>query len=228
MKQLIIIIALILAAQTAASGTAAAAASATEAQAIVDQAGPTFDHFVSDREFDIFRDQLKKAKAILILPQVLKAGFFWGGSGGNGVLLVKDEKTGAWSQPVFYTIGSVSFGLQIGAQDAEVIMLAMSRKAIDSLLASSFKFGGDISVAAGPRGIGANKTLTADFVSFAKAKGLYAGLNFEGSGVQVRDDLNKAYYNREVRPLEIIVQKEVANPHSAKLLETVRKGMSSL
>jgi lipid-binding SYLF domain-containing protein len=228
MKQLIIIIALILAAQTAASGTAAAAASATEAQAIVDQAGPTFDHFVSDREFDIFRDQLKKAKAILILPQVLKAGFFWGGSGGNGVLLVKDEKTGAWSQPVFYTIGSVSFGLQIGAQDAEVIMLAMSRKAIDSLLASSFKFGGDISVAAGPRGIGANKTLTADFVSFAKAKGLYAGLNFEGSGVQVRDDLNQAYYKREVRPIEIIVQKEVANPHSAKLLETVRKGMSSL
>jgi SH3 domain-containing YSC84-like protein 1 len=228
MKRIIIIVALILAAQTAASGTAAAASSATEAQAIVDQAGPTFDHFVADKEFDIFRDQLKKAKAILILPQVLKAGFFWGGSGGNGVLLVKDEKTGAWSQPVFYTIGSVSFGLQIGAQDAEVIMLAMSRKAIDSLLASSFKFGGDISVAAGPRGIGASKTLTADFISFAKAKGLYAGLNFEGSGVQVRDDLNKAYYKREVRPIEIIVQKEVANPHSAKLLETVRKGMSSL
>jgi lipid-binding SYLF domain-containing protein len=121
----------------------------------------------------------------------------------------------------------VSFGLQIGAQEAEVIMLAMSRKAIDTLFVSSFKFGGDISVAVGPQGAGAKKILTADFVSFAKARGLYAGLDFEGSGVHVRDDLNKAYYNREVRPIEIIVQKEVSNPHSAKLLSALREGMSS-
>jgi len=194
----------------------------------VDQAGITFNTFVADKELTIFREHLKKAKALLILPRVLKAGFVWGGSGGDGVLVVKDEKTGEWSQPVFYTVGSVSFGLQIGAQDAEVIMLAMSRKAIDSLLASSFKFGGDISVAIGPHGVGVKKILTADFVSFAKTKGLYAGLNFEGSGVKVRDDLNKAYYNREVRPIEIIVHKSVANPRSAELLAALRKGMSSL
>jgi lipid-binding SYLF domain-containing protein len=90
----------------------------------------------------------------------------------------------------------VSFGLQVGAQEAEVIMLAMSQKAIDTLFASSFKFGGDLSVAAGPEGVGAKRIVTADFVSFSKAKGLYAGIDFEGSGVQVRDDLNKAYYGK--------------------------------
>jgi lipid-binding SYLF domain-containing protein len=228
MKQIAIIAALVLATQFTAYGATTDAAKTSEAQVLVDQSGLTFNRFVADKEFAIFREHLKKAKALLILPRVLKAGFVWGGSGGDGVLVVKDEKTGEWSQPVFYTVGSVSFGLQIGAQEAEVIMLAMSQKAVDSLLASSFKFGGDISAAIGPQGVGAKKILTADFVSFAKAKGLYAGLDFEGSGVQVRDDLNKAYYDKGVRPIEIIVQKAVANPRSAALLATLKKGMSSL
>jgi lipid-binding SYLF domain-containing protein len=225
-KIMLITAALIMAVQFAAPGTAVAA-DASEAQAIVDQSKATFSKFMKDKEFPLFRDHLKKAKALLIIPRVLKAGFVWGGSGGDGILVVKTE-TGEWSQPAFYTVASVSFGLQIGAQDAEVIMLAMSQKAIDSLFASSFKLGGDISVAAGQEGVGAKKILTADFVSFAKAKGLYAGLNFEGSGVHVRDDLNKAYYNREVRPIEIIVQKAVSNPRSTDLISTIRQGVSSL
>jgi lipid-binding SYLF domain-containing protein len=226
-KITIIIAALILAVQFTAAGTAVAA-DASEAQAIVDHAKATFTKFVKDKEFTIFHQHLKKAKGLLILPRVLKAGFFWGGSGGDGVLVVKDEQAGEWSQPAFYTVGAVTFGLQIGAEDAEVIMLAMSQKAIDSLFASSFKFGGDISVAAGPQGVGAKKIVTADFVSFAKAKGLYAGLNFEGSGVHVRDELNKAYYGRDVRPIEIIVHKAVSNPQSSGLISTIRQGMSSL
>ncbi len=227
MKQIILIAALALAAQLTAFNATADTADVTDARSIVDQAGTTFSKFVADKEFTIFREHLKKAKALLIIPRVLKAGFVWGGSGGDGVLVVKSEQTGEWSQPAFYTVGSVSFGLQIGAQEAEVIMLAMSQKAIDTLFASSFKFGGDISVAVGPQGVGAKKIVTADFVSFAKAKGLYAGLDFEGSGVHVRDDLNKAYYNRDVRPIEIIMQKAVSNPHSAKLLSALREGMAS-
>ena len=209
----------------ALSGTNAHAASAAqEAQTIVDQSAAVFDRFVADKSFTIFQENLRNAKAVLILPVVHKAGFFWGGSGGNGVLIVKDEKTGEWSQPAFYTVGSVSFGLQIGAEEAEVVMLAMSQKAIDTLFASSFKFGGDIAAAIGPQGIGAKRILTANFISFAKAKGLYAGLDFEGSGVKVRDDLNKAYYGKDVRPVEIIVQKTVENPRSAELRAALKKG----
>src|SRR5574341_982660 len=79
--------------------TAVAASTATEAQTIVSQSKVTFIKFVQDKEFTIFRDHLKKAKAVLIIPRVLKAGFVWGGSGGDGVLVVKSEQTGERSQP---------------------------------------------------------------------------------------------------------------------------------
>ncbi len=203
------------------------AADMPDAQELVDKSAAVVKRFAADKDFTIFQEHVKKAKALLIVPRVLRAGFFWGGSGGNGVLVVRDEKTGAWSQPAFYTIGSVSFGLQVGAQEAEVIMLAMSQKAIDTLYSSSFKFGGDLSVAAGPEGVGAKRIVTADFVSFAKAKGLYAGIDLEGSGVQVRDDLNKAYYGKNVRPVEIIVQKTVSNPRSAELQAILEKVFAS-
>jgi lipid-binding SYLF domain-containing protein len=159
----------------------------------------------------------------MIFPRVIKAGFIWGGSGGHGVLVARDEKGSGWSQPVFYSVGSVSYGLQIGGEEAEVIMLAMNKKAIDSLLASSFKFGGDVAVAAGPHGAGAKRILNADFVSFARTRGFYAGLNFEGSAVKVREDLNKAYYGKEVRPVQIIVERLASNPASERLLAEVRK-----
>jgi len=108
---------------------------------------------------------------------------------------------------------------------AEVIMMAMSQKAIDSLFASSFKLGADISIAVGPVGGGAKGNVTADFISFAKSKGLYAGLNFEGSVVDVRDSLNKAYYGKNVSPVEIVAKKEVSNKGAAELRETLKKAL---
>ena len=227
MRHHTIVALLVLIVLLALPGTGIPASDELDAQALVDKSAAVVKRFAADEDFTIFQEHVKKAKAFLIIPRVVKAGFFWGGSGGNGVLVVKDEKTGAWSQPAFYTIGSVSFGLQVGAQEAEVIMLAMSQKTIDTLYSSSFKFGGDLSVAAGPEGFGAKRIVTADFVSFAKAKGLYAGLDFEGSGVQVRDDLNKAYYGRNVRPVEIIVQKMVSNPRAAELQAVLEKAFAS-
>ena len=199
------------------------AADMTEAQGIVDKARVTFNDFMCDPNYTWLHDNLKDAKGLLIFPAVLRAGFIFGGSGGNGVLVVRNEKTGTWSEPAFYTIGSVSFGLQIGASAAEVIMMAMSQKAIDSLYASSFKLGGDASVALGPVGTGAKANVTADFISFAKAKGLYAGINLEGSVVDVRDGLNHAYYGREVRPVDIVAKKDVDNAGAKELRTTLHR-----
>jgi lipid-binding SYLF domain-containing protein len=196
-----------------------------EAQGIVDKARVTFNNFMRDKNYTWLHSHLKDAKGLLIFPQVLKAGFILGGSGGTGVLVVKDEKTGDWSEPAFYTIGAVSFGLQIGGEAAEVIMMAMSQKAIDSLFASSFKLGGDTSIAVGPKGVGAKGNITADFISFAKSKGIYAGLNLEGSVVDVRDSLNKVYYDKDVRPVDIIVKKAVSNKGSDQLRAEVKKAI---
>ena len=205
--------------------TPAMASDQGEAQGLVDKARVTFNGFMRDSNYGWLHEHLREAKGLLIFPQVIKGGFFLGGSGGTGVLVVRNAKTGDWSEPAFYTVGSVTFGLQIGGEAAEVIMMAMSQKAIDSLFASSFKLGGDTSITLGPVGAGAKGNVTADFISFAKSKGLYAGLNLEGSVVDVRDSLNKAYYGKEVRPVEIVVEKKVSNKGSSELRTTLKKAV---
>lgn len=204
------------------SYTHAIATDRDQVQGLVDRAQITFKDFMRDPNYIWLHQNVDRAKGVLIFPQTIKGGFIWGGSGGSGALLVRDEKTGNWSEPAFYTMGSVTFGLQIGGEAAEVVMLAMTQKAIDSLLSSSFKLGGDVSVALGPVGGGAKAsadipTVTADFVTFAKSKGLYAGLNLEGAVVAVRDSLNRAYYGKNVRPADIIVKQGVSNGRSAEL-----------
>ncbi len=203
----------------------AAAAGPVEQQGTVDKALVTFRNFYADKEMEWFHNNLKDAKALIIVPNLLKAGFILGGSGGSGVLVARDEQTGDWSQPAFYTIGSVTFGLQIGGESAEVIMMVRTQKALDGLLTTHFKLGGDASVAAGPVGVGTKADVTADVVSFAKSKGLFAGLNLEGSMVKVSDDSNKAYYGKAVSPVDIIVKKAASNPGSTNLRQELKKAV---
>jgi lipid-binding SYLF domain-containing protein len=198
----------------------------TEQQILIDKARITFQSFMSDENMSWFHENLDQAKGLLIAPSVLKGGFIIGGSGGRGVLVVKDEKTGTWSQPGFYTIGSVTFGLQIGGEASEVIMMVRSQKGIDKLLTTSVKLGGDTSVAAGPVGTGAKGTINADIVSFVRAKGAYAGLNFEGAVIKTRDNWNQAYYGEPVRPLDIFAKQTVSNPGSAELRTVIAKATS--
>ncbi|MEJ2477602.1 MAG: lipid-binding SYLF domain-containing protein, partial [Desulfobacterales bacterium] len=167
------------------------------------------------------RDHLHEARGLLIIPSLLRGGFIFGGGGGRGVLLVKDSTTGQWSQPAFYSIGSFSFGLLIGGEAAEVLMLIRTQKAVDKFLASSFKFGGDLALTVGPLGAGAKSNVMADIYSFALSKGLYGGVSMDGSVISTRDDWNTAYYGRAVTPADIFVLNTVSNPGSAELRETV-------
>ncbi|MCL5021843.1 MAG: lipid-binding SYLF domain-containing protein [Nitrospirae bacterium] len=194
-----------------------------DAQAVVDRAKVTFSEFMHDQNYTWFHENLKNAKGLLIFPEVLKAGFILGGSGGTGVLVVRNEKTCDWSNPAFYTIGSVTLGLQIGGQSSELIMMVMSQKALDSLFESSVKLGGDTSVALGPYGVGAKSNVSADFISFAKTKGIYAGINLEGSVLHVRDSLNYAYYGEGVTPVEILVKRGASNAGTHDFLATLRR-----
>jgi lipid-binding SYLF domain-containing protein len=206
-----------------AAAPGAMAANEEDAQGIVDKARVTLSSFMRDKDYSWLHENIKKAKGVVIYPQVLKAGYILGGSGGTGVLLTRDSKTGEWSGPAFYTLGSVSFGLQIGGEAAEVVLLVMSQKGVDSLLTSKFKLGGDTSIALGPVGAGAKSNITADFISFSKSKGLYAGLNLDGSYVAVRESINKAYYGKEATPVDILVKKSVSNAGAAPLIEELKK-----
>jgi SH3 domain-containing YSC84-like protein 1 len=203
----------------------ALASDKTDAQAIVTKANITFNSFMSDKNFTEMRKLSRSAKGIFIAPQVLKGAFIWGASGGTGVLLVREEG-GKFTQPAFYTIGSVSFGLQIGGQASEVILLAMTDRGVTTLLQNSVKLGADVGIAAGPFGAGAQAAtanISADILAFSRSKGLYGGISLDGAIVDVRDSLNKAYYNKPVTPTDILVKKNVANAHADKLRASVAK-----
>ena len=194
-------------------------------QQLVEKAKHTVESFMGDPNFTWFRDHVKDANALLIIPQQLKAAFWFGVDGGSGVLVTRDEQTGAWSEPAFYDLGGLSFGFQFGGEASEVIILAMTQGAVEKLYASSFKLGGDASIAAGPYGAGAegatSANLDADFLSFSRSKGVYAGISLEGSIIYVNDDANEAYYGKKVRPVDILVIKSVKNKHSAGLRQAI-------
>ena len=170
------------------------------------------------------RDLLKKAKGVYIAPEVLRGAFIVGASGGSGVLLVRGDK-GQWNGPAFYTIGEASFGFQAGADKSEVMLLIMSDRGVSAMLASSVKLGADTSVAAGPVGAGATAetaNVSADVLSFARAKGLYAGASLEGAVMAKREGLNEAYYSKQdITPTEILIKgvpvNKQANPLKAEV-----------
>ena len=191
---------------------------ATDAQAVVENADATLGNFIADPDMDWFRSHVKEAQGVFIVPSLLKAGFIFGGSGGTGVLLGRSEKDGTWSPPAFFTMGSASFGFAAGVENAEVVLMIMTPKGMDAMLSSSFKLGADTSVALGPVGAGA-KAQTADVLAFSRAKGIYGGMSVEGSVIKTRDALNSGYYGKEVRTVDIVVQRSVGNPHAAGLIQ---------
>ncbi len=197
-----------------------------EAAQLVEKARLTLDNFMSDAYMGAFRHLLKKAEGVFIAPQVLKGAFIVGASGGNGVLLVRDKKTGQWSEPGFYTIGEASLGLQAGGQASEVVLLLMTDRGVTSLMGNSLKLGADAGVAAGPVGAGvsaATANLSADVLSFSRSKGLYGGVSLDGAVIAIRKGLNEAYYGKQVGPSDIYVLRNVKNPQAERLIEEVSK-----
>lgn len=209
--------ALVLAFVGSLAGWPAGASDKSDADALVDKARATVQEFSRSEDFASLRPALAKAKGVLVFPQVLKAGFVLGGSGGSGVLLVRDEATGRWSQPAFYTMGGASLGLQAGASSAEVLMVVRSQKALDSMHTNKLKLGGDASVALGSKGVGTGAAIDADFIVYAKVKGAFAGLAVDGSVLDVRESLNAAYYGKATTPVDILVRKTARNAGAAGL-----------
>lgn len=206
--------------------TPASADDRQEAAQLVEKAEMTLQSFMSDSSMDAFRDLAKQAKGILVVPQLLKGAFVFGASGGSGVLLIRDGKADRWFGPAFYTIGGASFGLQIGGQASEVILLLMTDRGVASMMANSFKLGVDAGVAAGPVGAGvaaSTANLSADILTFARSKGLYGGVSLDGAVVATRGGLNEAYYGRQVTPTDILVRREVTNPKSHGLISQITK-----
>jgi lipid-binding SYLF domain-containing protein len=201
----------------AALGAAPAAAGDKREEAVdlVEDAAETLAYFSTDSAFEPMWSLADAAKAIVIIPQSIRAGFIFGGSGGDAVMIARN-KDGTWTQPTFYAVGSASFGFQAGAELSEIVLLVMTQRGMEHLLSTSFKLGADASIAAGPIGAGA-KAQTTDILAFARSRGLYGGLSLEGAVIKTRRNFNKAYYGADVSAGEIVFRGDVYNPASANL-----------
>lgn len=203
------------------STTPAFAQELTDLRKLVDEARLTFERFVRNPGHSWLQDNVKHAKGVFIMPFLGEAGYIVGGSIGNGVLLLRDEKTGAWSEPAFYRLVGGTFGLQIGASKSEILALVMTERGVESLLGSTFLLGAGATVAVGPVGGGisggVSPRVATDFLTFASSKGAMVNLSLGGTVVAVRGDAHEVYYGERVSPKDILIDHKVSNWYSARI-----------
>ncbi len=200
------------------------AALANTDQGLIDQARITVEGFAGDTNFGDLRRRLPNARGVMIFPQLIKGSFIIGGEGGSGLLLARNN--GVWSQPAIYTLAAGSIGFQIGGEVSEVIFMLNTEKAVDAILRNEFKLGADASVAAGPVGAGIEASTTSnlgtDILSYARSKGLAAGISLEGAVITARHSRNEAYYGRSAHPRDILYNNAVNNPGSQGLISALQ------
>jgi lipid-binding SYLF domain-containing protein len=199
------------------------AMAATEQQQVVDRARITIEDVKKDKAFGNARDLATRARAVLIIPRLYKGGFFVGGEGGTGLLLTRG--TAGWSQPAFYYLGSASFGLQIGLEQAEMVMFIMTQKALDAIYADQFKVGANAGITVVTLGSGVEGATTsnagADIVTWASASGAYAGISLNGSVIKPDNDDNKAYYGQAATPKMITGDGKLTSAGTAGLRQSL-------
>ena len=215
-------LALIVAAVLFANVQPARALSAPEE--LVAQAKITAESMFSDPNYPVLLDLTTRAKAIMIVPDMFRAGFLIGGRGGTGLLLARDS-SGAWSNPAFYGLGGANFGLQIGAQSTELIIVIMTDKGLNAVMNRKVTLGADANVSLGQLGSGAHietgMDLKADMYSFARSAGLFAGVALDGTGIGPRDAYNEYFYGKGTTPQAILIDRSVNDPRAQPLIDVL-------
>jgi len=183
----------------------------------VDDAGTILNQIMSAPDSGIPEEILDSAKCVAVVPSLLKGGFGFGGAYGKGVASCRTDK--GWSAPAFFTVKGGSFGLQIGAQAVDLVMVIMNDQGMKNLLKSKFELGADASAAAGPVGRHASADtdwqMRAQILTYSRARGVFAGLTLKGSLVTQGKDETRAFYGRMV-PFRTILNGNVAAPEDSK------------
>jgi len=177
---------------------------------------------IMDIPDDIPQDLIDKAVCIIVYPSVVKAAFVFGASYGRGAMTCRSGEhfNGPWSAPTMMALEGGSFGLQIGGQATDFVLLVMNGRGANSILSSKVKLGADASAAAVPKGRNAEAstdvTLRAEILSYSRARGLFAGISLAGSTVRPDNNANTALYKKDVVPQDIVFKGAVPVPSSAQ------------
>ena len=173
---------------------------------------------------DIPADLLDKAECVIVLPSVLKFAIGFGGSYGRDVMTCRGGKNfgGPWSAPSMMALEGGSFGLQLGGQATDFVLLVMNQRGASSILTSKVKLGGDVAAAAGPKGrsvaASTDVTMRAEILSYSRSRGLFAGISLEGSTLRPDNDGNERLYGKGVSAQDIVINSAIHAPASARLL----------
>jgi SH3 domain-containing YSC84-like protein 1 len=182
------------------------------------KAARVFNEIMGTPDKGIPQDLLEGAECVAVFPSVIKAGFIFGGRGGRGVASCRTGR--GWSAPAFFNLGGGSFGLQIGAQSTDFVMLFMNKDGLNSLLSDGFTLGGDASVAAGPVGRQAGAStdikMNAQILSYSRSKGLFAGLELKGVVIKPDKDDMRGVYGENVSTKDVLQENKVTAPMSVR------------
>jgi lipid-binding SYLF domain-containing protein len=177
---------------------------------------------IMDIPDDIPQDLIDKAYCIIVYPSVVKAAFVVGASYGRGAMTCRSGEhfNGPWSAPTMMALEGGSFGLQIGGQATDFVLLVMNARGANSILSSKVKLGADASAAAGPKGRNAEAstdvTMRAEILSYSRARGLFAGISLAGSTVRPDNSANEDVYKQRVAAQDIVFKGTVPVPSSAQ------------
>ena len=202
-----------------------AAEANTKASGRVEAAGTVLDEIQAAPDQRIPEEVLGSAECVAVVPSLLNGGFVFGGRYGKGVASCRTPK--GWSAPAFFTIGGGSFGLQIGGQATDLVMLIMNKNGMDNLLSSQFKLGADASAAAGPVGRHASADtdwkMRAEVLTYSRSRGLFAGLELSGAVIKQDKESTYEFYGRMV-PFKTSLRGEIEAPKAAyPFLSTLAK-----
>ena len=182
----------------------------TEPEQMADRARVTFQGMMGDNQYPGLVDLATRAKAIIIVPNLIRAAFFFGGRGGNGVMLVRGAD-GKWSPPAFYTLGGISWGLQIGGQTSELVLAIMTDRGVTAVMNREVTLGADAGLAVGELGKGVNASTgmdtKADMYAFARSEGLFVGVSLEGSVLAPRETWNQQLYGQDATPQSVLIDR---------------------
>ncbi|MCI0391976.1 MAG: lipid-binding SYLF domain-containing protein [Acidobacteria bacterium] len=194
-----------------------------------EKAAQVFREIMDTPDQGIPQELLEKAECIAVFPSVIKAGFVFGARGGRGVASCRMAE--GWSAPAYFTLGGGSFGLQIGAQSTDFVMLFMNKEGLNSLLTDEFTLGADASVAAGPVGRQAGAStdlkLNAQILSYSRSKGLFAGLELKGVVIKPDKDDMVDVYGEGITAKEILKENKFAAPVAVRAFPITLGNFSS-
>lgn len=201
-------------------GPLAFAQSESDETGRVRKAGEVLGEIMAARDKAIPTSILGRAEAVVVFPSTIKGAFIIGAQRGRGVISVRDRAKGTWSNPAFLTITGGSFGLQIGGQELDIVLVVMNRKGLENLLRNQFEVGGEASAAAGPVGRDTSAStdiqFRAEMLSYSRSRGLFAGVSLRGASIRQDQDANEKFYGSRFTTRDIVLDGKAVKPLSAE------------